>query len=129
MLFSYGSGQQQIGNNKKYRRIAGNFDCHGNAAVRRGAHHLMEHIQGFIQSHWMSPLVECLRRIAPAPAAAMVNKFFETTQNTNKTQLLASNYDTFRALVVSENFNPKQTLYSAHRCDKLCVNVKLHVWS
>jgi hypothetical protein len=31
------------------------------------------------------------------------------TQNTNKTQLLASNYDygTFRALVVCENFNPK----------------------
>jgi hypothetical protein len=34
----------------------------------------------------------------------MVNKFVETIQNTNKTQLLASNYGTFRALVVSENF-------------------------
>ena len=34
----------------------------------------------------------------------MVNEFIETTQNTNKTQLLASNYGTFRALVVSENF-------------------------
>jgi hypothetical protein len=29
------------------------------------------------------------------PAAAMVNKFVETTQNTYKTQLLASNYGTF----------------------------------
>jgi hypothetical protein len=29
------------------------------------------------------------------PAAAMVNEFVETTQNTNKTQLLASNYDSF----------------------------------
>jgi hypothetical protein len=45
---------------------------------------------------------KCLRRIAPA--AAMVNEFVETTQNTNKTQLLASNYSTFRALITSENF-------------------------
>jgi hypothetical protein len=50
----------------------------------------------------MPPSGKCLRRIAPA--AAMVNEFIETTQNTNKTQLLASNYGTFRALVVSENF-------------------------
>jgi hypothetical protein len=41
------------------------------------------------------------------PAAAMVNEFVETTQNTNKTQLLASNQDTFRALVNSENFIPQ----------------------
>jgi hypothetical protein len=53
----------------------------------------MEHIQGFIQSHWIPPLVECLRRIAPV--AAMVDEFVETTQNTNKTQFLASNYGTF----------------------------------
>ena len=37
----------------------------------------------------------------------MVNKFVETTQHTNKTQLLASNYGTSRSLVVCENFNPK----------------------
>jgi hypothetical protein len=53
----------------------------------------MEHVQGFAGSHWMPPSGKCLRRIAPA--AAMVNKFVETTQNTNKTQLLASNYSTF----------------------------------
>jgi hypothetical protein len=41
----------------------------------------------------MPPSGECLRRIAPA--ATMVDKFIETTQNTNKTQLLASNYGTF----------------------------------
>jgi len=34
----------------------------------------------------------------------MVNKFVENTLNTNKTQLLTSNYGTFRALVISENF-------------------------
>jgi hypothetical protein len=53
----------------------------------------------------MLPSGKCLRRIASG--AAIVNKFVETTQNTNKTQLLASNYGTFRALVVSENFTPQ----------------------
>jgi hypothetical protein len=53
----------------------------------------MKHIWGFTRSHWMPPSGECLHRIAPA--AAMVNEFVETTQNTNKTQLLASNYGAF----------------------------------
>jgi len=33
MLFSYGYVQQRIGDSKKCRRIAGNFDCHADAAV------------------------------------------------------------------------------------------------
>jgi hypothetical protein len=53
----------------------------------------------------MPPSGQCLRHIAPA--AAMVNKFDEITQNTNKTQPLASNYGTFRALINSENFIPQ----------------------
>ena len=53
----------------------------------------------------MPPSGKCLRRIALA--ATMVDKFVVTTQNTNKTQLLPSNYGTFRLLVVCENFNPK----------------------
>jgi hypothetical protein len=73
MLFSYGSGQQQIDGNKKCRQIDGNFDCHGNAAVRRGAHRPMEHIRGFTRSHWMPPSVKCLCSIAPV--AAMVDEF------------------------------------------------------
>jgi hypothetical protein len=48
----------------------------------------MDHIWGFTRSHWMQPLGECLRRIAPS--VAMVNKFVETTQNTNKKLFLAS---------------------------------------
>jgi hypothetical protein len=66
-----------VGNNesakKKCRRIAGNFDCHADAAVRRGAHRLIEHNQGFNLSHWMLPSGKCLRRIAPT--AAMVDEF------------------------------------------------------
>ena len=73
MFFSHGSGQQRIDDNKKCRRIAGDFDGHGDASVRREAHRPMEHIQGFTQSQCMPPLGECLRRIAPT--AAMVNEF------------------------------------------------------
>jgi hypothetical protein len=68
-------------------------------------HRPIEHVQGFTRSHWMPPLGKCLRRIDPA--VAMVDDFIETTQNTNKTQLLPSNYGTFRALVNSENFIPQ----------------------
>jgi hypothetical protein len=63
----------EIDGNKTCRRINGNFDCHGDAAVRREAHRPMEHIQCFTRSHWMPPSGECLRRIAPA--AAMVDDF------------------------------------------------------
>jgi hypothetical protein len=99
-----------VGNNesmttKNIGRIAGDFDCHAEVAVRRGAHRLMEHVQGFTRSHWMPPSVECSHRIAPA--AAMVNKFVETTQNNIKTQLLISNYSTYRVQVISEDFIPQ----------------------
>jgi hypothetical protein len=65
----------------------------GNAAVQRGAYCPMEHIRGFTRRLWMPPSVECLLEL--------------NTQNTNKTQLLASNYGRFRSLVVCEKFNPK----------------------
>jgi hypothetical protein len=48
----------------------------------------MDHIQGFIRSHWMQPLGECLRRITPA--VAMVDEFVETTQNTTEKLFLAN---------------------------------------
>ncbi len=105
MLFSYGSGRKRIDGNKKCRLIDGDFDCHDDAAVQRGAHYSIEQVQGFTRSHWMPPSVECSHHIAQA--AAMVNEFVETTQNTNKTQLLASNYGTFRALINSENVIPQ----------------------
>jgi hypothetical protein len=93
MLFSYVSGKQRIDDNKKCRQIAGDFDCHGNAAVQRGAHCQIEHVQGFTRSHCMPPLGECLRRITPV--AVMVDELVETTLNTNKTQHLPSNYGIF----------------------------------
>ena len=74
-------------------------------AISIAMDHPIEHVQGFTGSHWMLPSGKCLCCIAPL--AAMVNKFVETTQHTNKPQLLASNYGTFRALVVCESFIPK----------------------
>jgi hypothetical protein len=50
-----------------------NFNCHGDAAVQRGAHSPIKHIQGFTRSHWMPPSGECLCRITPV--AAMVKEF------------------------------------------------------
>ena len=105
MLFNYGSLHHQINDNKKCRQIAGNFDCHADAAVRCKAHRQMEQIQGFIQSNCMLPLGKCLHRIAPA--AVTIDEIAETTQNNNKTQLLASNYGSNRSLVVYENFMPQ----------------------
>jgi hypothetical protein len=90
---AYGCGQQRNRRDKKCRQIDDNLDGHDDAAVQCGAHRPMKHIWGFTRSHWMPPSGECLHRIAPA--AAMVNEFVETTQNTNKTQLLASNYGAF----------------------------------
>jgi hypothetical protein len=52
----------------------------------------MEHAQGFTLSHWMPPSGGCLHRITPT--AAMVDEFIETTQKTNTTQFLASDYGT-----------------------------------
>jgi hypothetical protein len=76
-------GDNEIGNNKN----------EGKSLAILTAHRPIEHVQGFTGSHWMPPSGKCLRRIVPA--ATMVNKFIETTQNTNKTQRLASNYGTF----------------------------------
>ncbi len=121
MLFSYVSGQQQIGNSKKCRQTAGDFDCHADAAVRHGAHRPIEHIQGFTRSHWMPSSGKCQRSIVPA--AVMVDGFIETTLNTNKTQLLPSTYGTFWALVVCENFvpqnGPSTQLIDATSCIKM----------
>jgi hypothetical protein len=75
-------GNNGINDDGKCRVSAGDFDHHADAAVRCGVHRPMEHIPGFTRSHWMPPLGECLRRIAPA--AAMVNEYIENTQNSNK---------------------------------------------
>ena len=63
--------------NEKCRQIAGNFDCHADAAVRCGVHHPMEHILGFTRSHRhrMLPSGKCSHCIGIAAAAAIVDDF------------------------------------------------------
>jgi hypothetical protein len=86
----------------------------------------MEHITGFIRSHWMLPLDKdkCLHCIAPA--AAMVDKYIENTQNTSKKLVLASGYGTNQSLslVVYENLippkQPSTQLVDATSCVKKC---------
>ncbi len=95
--------------------MAVDFDCCADAAVQHGAHRPMEHVLGFTRSHWMPPMGKSLHR--------MVDEFVETTQNTNKTQLLASNCNTFWSLVVCENFvpqnGPSTKLINATSCVKI----------
>ena len=54
----------------------------------------------------------------------MVIKISGKHKNTNKTQLLASNYGTFRSLVVHENFKPQNgpstQLFDVTSCVKMC---------
>ncbi len=115
-------GDNGINDDKKCRESAGDFNHHADAAVQFGAHCPMEGIPGFTRSHWMLPSGECLRRIAPA--AAMVDKYIENTQNTNKKLFLASDYGTNRSLVVYENFIPQKEpstqLVDAISCVKMC---------
>ncbi len=84
MLFSHGSGQHQINDNKKCRRIAGNFDGHGNAAVRHEAHCLMERIQASLEAtgcrQQVSASVVLPRR---PPWSTISNKTHETLTKHN----------------------------------------------
>jgi hypothetical protein len=89
------------------------------AAMQR--HCLMEHIQGYTGSHCMVPLGKCPCYIALA--ATMVIKIGGKHKNTNKTQLLASNFGTHQSLVVYENFippnGPSTQLINATSCVKM----------
>jgi hypothetical protein len=58
---------------KKCTSIAGNFNGHGGAPMRYGAHHPMQHDQGLTGSHWTPPSGEYSLRIAPAAARASIN--------------------------------------------------------
>jgi len=53
---------------KKFTSFAGHFDGHADQAIQFQVHCPMEHIQGFIGSHWMPPLGEYSPRITRADA-------------------------------------------------------------
>jgi len=89
---AYGCGQQRNRQDKKCRQID-DFDDHGDAAVRCGAHRPMEHIQGFTRSHWMPPLGKCLRCIAPmATMATNSSKTRKTLKKLKKSSIDGKKY-------------------------------------
>ena len=93
--------------------FAGHFDDHADALVRCGAHRLIEHYQGFMRSHWTSPLGDYSHRIAPSrpPWSSMA-----ATQQTQK-KLLALRYNTILYITAYANLVKKDTegtLYSSN---------------
>ncbi len=84
MLLSYVGGQQQIGDNKKCRRFAGDFDCHADAAVQCEAHRPMEHIEASFEAtrrrHWVSACAVSPRR---PPWLTISNKTHKTLTKHN----------------------------------------------
>ena len=56
-------------------------------------------------------------------------RFLLKTNNTNKNLFLASYPRVDRSRILWEFWDPKQNLYSPHRCDKLHLNAKHHDWS
>ncbi len=81
---AYGCGQQQNRRDKKCRQINDDFDGHGNAAVQREAHCLMEHIQASLEAtgrrHRASVCVVLPQR---PPWSTISNKTHETLTKHN----------------------------------------------
>ena len=63
----------------KFTSVAGHSDGHADALEQHGAHHLIQHDQGFTGSHWTLPSGDYLLHIAQAAARATINK--TTMQN------------------------------------------------
>jgi hypothetical protein len=58
----------------KCTSVAGHFDGQTDTLEQYMQHCLLQHVQGYIRSHWMLPLGNYLLRIAPAAARATANK-------------------------------------------------------
>ena len=58
----------------KCTSVAGHFDGHAEALKGYMWHRLMQHIQGYSQSHWMPPSGNYLLSIAPAASRVTENK-------------------------------------------------------
>jgi hypothetical protein len=64
----------------KSNSVAGHFDDHGGAPGQYILHFSMQHVQGYLRSHWMLPSGDYSLRITPAAAKAtgkltMMNKY------------------------------------------------------
>jgi hypothetical protein len=58
--------KQNIDDSKKCTSFVGHFDGYDDVPVRCQAHRPMQHVQGYLRSHWTLPLSKYLLHIAPA---------------------------------------------------------------
>jgi hypothetical protein len=58
----------------KCTSVAGHFDGHAEALKGYMWHRLMQHVQGYSQSHWMPPSGNYLLSIAPAASRVTEHK-------------------------------------------------------
>jgi hypothetical protein len=58
----------KIDDRKKCTSFAGHFDGYDDAPVQCQAHCPMQHVQGYLRSHWTPPLGKYSPHIAPADA-------------------------------------------------------------
>ncbi len=119
---AYGCGQQQNQWRQKIHSNASNFDGHADTVVRCGAPdgaHPWLHVK---------PLDAAIGRVSMlyCPGGRHGRWFWMTQKNTNKTQLLPSFLTVDQCKKAEQFWDPKQTLYSRHWCNKLHTNVKHH---
>ncbi len=125
MLFTYGYGRQQ---NQRLRKMQANGQqlwspcCQGNIArfaLPNGAHPWL-HAKSLDATIGRVPMPYC-------PSSRHGWRFQMKHKNTNnKTQLLPSFLTVDRRKKAKQFWDPKQTLYSCHWCNKLHRNVKHH---
>jgi hypothetical protein len=72
---------------KKCRQINDDSDSHDDALVQCQMHRPMQHVQGYLRSHWMPPLGKYSPRIAPADA--MVINFWPKRSSCGVVKLLS----------------------------------------
>jgi hypothetical protein len=58
--------KHRIDDRTSWTCFAGHFDGNDNAPVRCQAHQPMQHVQGYLRSHWTPPSGNYSSRIAPA---------------------------------------------------------------
>jgi hypothetical protein len=63
----------KINDGKKYAISAGHFNDHAHVGVKYSTHCLMQHVQGYLRSHWTLPSGKYLHPIVPT--ATMVINF------------------------------------------------------
>jgi hypothetical protein len=68
------SVEQNIGNDEQCASVSGHFDGRPEELKRCMRHRPMQHVHGYIGSHWTLPSGNYLLRISPAAAMVTIDK-------------------------------------------------------